>query len=134
MILAGRLSEDELDAAYRSARLAVVPLRYGAGVKGKLIEAFAWGVPVVATPIGAEGVADVESCTAIATTPREFAKAVLKLLEDDEAWRAARTSALELVTRSYSTRRARDIIRADFARDSAPAAVPRVGKTCEVAP
>ena len=49
------LSVAELDAAYRAARLAVVPLKFGAGVKGKVIEAMAKGVPVVGTDKAFEG-------------------------------------------------------------------------------
>jgi GT2 family glycosyltransferase/glycosyltransferase involved in cell wall biosynthesis len=129
----GRLDDDQLGAAYRNARVALIPLRYGAGVKGKLIEAYAWGVPAVATPVGAEGVPDVESCTAIAADARAFADAVLQLLNDDRAWRAARVAGLELVARAYSTSRARDIIRADFARTPAPAGTRAAHATHEAA-
>ncbi len=112
----GRLGDEELDSAYLGARVVVVPLRYGAGVKGKLIEAFAWGVPVVTTSVGAEGVADVQTAAAIADEPQAFAAAVLKLLRDEAAWRRARLGGLELIARGFSTERARAIIRADFAR------------------
>lgn len=111
----GRLDDEPLGAAYRAARVAVVPLRYGAGVKGKLIEAFAWGVPAVTTPVGAEGVEGVERAAAIAADPAAFADEVVRLLRDDAAWRAARAAGLELAERAHSTARARDIIRADFA-------------------
>ncbi|HMG83868.1 MAG TPA: glycosyltransferase, partial [Ferruginibacter sp.] len=51
----GFVTEQELAALYRSAKLAVVPLRYGAGVKGKTVEAMYHGVPVVSTSFGIEG-------------------------------------------------------------------------------
>lgn len=120
----GRISEEELGAAYRRARAAVVPLRYGAGVKGKLIESFAWGLPAVATPVGAEGVPGAEDAALVASSPREFADAVLRLLEDDGAWRRARRAGIALVERAYSTARARDIIRADFSPSGAREARP----------
>ncbi|MGC8477724.1 MAG: glycosyltransferase, partial [Acetobacteraceae bacterium] len=53
--VAGWVSDTELAGLYAAARVAVVPLRYGAGVKGKVVEAMRLGVPVVTTPIGAEG-------------------------------------------------------------------------------
>lgn len=133
VILAGRLNDEELGEAYRRARVAVIPLRYGAGVKGKLIEAFAWGVPAVATPVGAEGVDGVDACTAVVEDPRAFAEATLRLLGDDAAWRAARLAGLDLVARSYSTRRARDIIRADFAREPAATGIPSAPTACNTA-
>jgi len=114
----GRLSEEQLAAAYRSARIAVVPLVWGAGVKGKLIEALAWGLPVAGTPVGAEGVAGIESAMGIGASPDELAAAVLELLQDDALWRRRRQAGLELVARSFSAQRAREIVRLDFARKS----------------
>src|SRR5690606_22523285 len=53
--IAGSVSEEALDAAYRRARLAIAPLRFGAGVKGKVLEALRHGVPCVTTTVGAQG-------------------------------------------------------------------------------
>jgi len=131
--LSGRLDDAALGDAYGHARIAVIPLRFGAGVKGKLIEAFAWGVPAVSTPVGAEGIPGVEGCTAIAEDPRGFADAVLRLFNEDDAWRAARIAGLALVEASYSTLRARDIIRADFGRETAPGVIRSEQPACETA-
>lgn len=46
---------DDLDALFDSVRLSVAPLRFGAGIKGKVLDSFAAGVPCVMTPIAAEG-------------------------------------------------------------------------------
>lgn len=64
----------------------VCPILSGSGVRVKLLEAFAAGIPVVSTPVGAEGLAteDGEFC-ALAAEPAEFAKRVLALLEDPQA-------------------------------------------------
>jgi glycosyltransferase involved in cell wall biosynthesis len=51
----GFVSDDELKNLYNSSRIAVVPLRYGAGVKGKTVEALFYGIPVVTTSYGTEG-------------------------------------------------------------------------------
>ena len=50
------ISVDELSALYSKVKIAIVPLRYGAGVKGKVIEAMANGVPVVGTDVAFEGI------------------------------------------------------------------------------
>ncbi len=124
VVLCGRLRDEELGAAYRSARVTVVPLRWGAGVKGKLVEALAWGVPVVTTPVGAEGINGIEGAAEIAAEPRAFAAEVLRMIRDDGAWRARRRAGLDLVAREFSVERARAIIRADFARQEAACRIP----------
>lgn len=78
---------DDLTPYYQRARIVVAPLRFGAGVKGKIGEALSHGVPVVTTTIGAEGMYLVDGHTAlIADTPAEFAAAIERLRTDDELW------------------------------------------------
>ena len=66
----------------RPAGSVVVPLRYGAGVKGKVIDAFYNGAPIVTTSIGAEGIAGSEDVMEIADEPADFAEAVVSLYQD----------------------------------------------------
>jgi glycosyltransferase involved in cell wall biosynthesis len=68
--------------------LTVAPLRFGAGVKGKIGEALSYGLPVVTTNIGAEGMSlrDGEEAL-IADSPRDFAAAVLRAYRDEALWR-----------------------------------------------
>ncbi len=69
------------------ARVSIAPLRYGAGVKGKIGEALAHGLPVVTTPIGAEGMDLVDGEHAlVADGAGAFAAAVAALAEDDALW------------------------------------------------
>ncbi len=69
------------------ARVSIAWLRYGAGVKGKITEAVAAGVPVVTTTVGAEGMDLVHGeHVLIADTPEEFARAVARLFADDALW------------------------------------------------
>ena len=78
---------EDLAPMYARARVVIAPLRYGAGVKGKIGEAMAHGVPVVMTPVGAEGMDIADGDTAlIATTATEFAAGVDRLVSDDELW------------------------------------------------
>lgn len=63
--------------------ISVAPLRFGAGLKGKIVEAMATGLPVVTTPVGAEGMELVHGSTAlIAESPEAFARAVVRLCTD----------------------------------------------------
>jgi GT2 family glycosyltransferase len=78
---------EDLGPIYRQARVAIAPLRYGAGVKGKVGEALSHGVPVVTTSIGAEGfgISPEQGCL-IADSTHAFADHVVRLLEDDSLW------------------------------------------------
>jgi glycosyltransferase involved in cell wall biosynthesis len=65
----------------------VVPLRYGAGIKGKLGESLSYGLPVVTTSIGAEGFGLTGGVEAlIADDPAEFAAAVVRAYEQRDVW------------------------------------------------
>ena len=82
-----RLARD-LAAMLARARVAVAPMRYGAGLKLKTVEAMAHGVPVVSTALGAEGLGGTERLhLLVADEPHEIAAAIAALLADDELWR-----------------------------------------------
>ncbi|HEX9168684.1 MAG TPA: glycosyltransferase family 4 protein, partial [Roseiarcus sp.] len=91
----GRVSEDELRARYARARLAIVPLRMGAGVKSKVVEALREGLPLVTTSVGAHGLPGIETSVGIADDERGLADAAIKLLLDDALWRKASVEELK---------------------------------------
>lgn len=77
----------DLSRFYASLRLAVVPIRYGSGVKLKAVEALQSGVPTIATTVGAEGIPiDIPGLLPVADNAWEFADLVALLLEDEEIW------------------------------------------------
>jgi len=77
----------DLNELFGSARCFVAPLTFGAGTKGKILEAAAAGVPVVTTSIGAEGYGGrLLDSMFVADDPNTFAKHVEALLTDDEQW------------------------------------------------
>jgi GT2 family glycosyltransferase len=80
------VSDADLAAAYGRARVAVVPLRCGAGVKLKTAEALRSGVPLVTTSVGAQGLADLSATVPVQDDPAAFAAAVVALLRDDTMW------------------------------------------------
>jgi len=85
---------DDLAAAYAGVRVAIGPIRFGAGVKIKTIEAVQHGLPVVATPTGAEGIVlDEPDCVVVREDPAEFADALVELLVDEAAWTRAHRAA-----------------------------------------
>jgi len=93
----------DLEPYLRSVRVALVPLRHGAGVKGKLLEALAAGTPVVSTTIGAEGL-DVRhgEHLLIADSPAAFAGQLRRLLQDEDLWTRLSKAGRALVEQRYS--------------------------------
>ena len=83
----GWLSDVELMILYRSVKLVVAPLMSGAGVKGKINQAMLYGVPVVATPIAAEGMhlVDGANCVLASTAP-EFARKMMAAYRNCTLW------------------------------------------------
>jgi GT2 family glycosyltransferase len=80
------VSDAELAEAYDRARVAVVPLRCGAGVKLKVVEALRAGVPLVTTPVGAQGLPELSTVVAVKRDAESFAAAVVTILLDDTEW------------------------------------------------
>ena len=83
----GYVDDNELVRRYAHARIAVVPLRYGAGIKGKVVEALQQGVPLVTTAVGAQGLDGLGEVAIVADDPAAMAEAMQQLLDDDALWR-----------------------------------------------
>ena len=96
------VSDIELSAAYARARVAVVPLRCGAGVKLKVVEALREGVPLVTTPVGAQGLPGIWQVVAVREEPAPFAAAVVALLLDDAAWARSCSAQLTFARSRFS--------------------------------
>ena len=89
-------------------RLSVAPIRYGAGVKGKINQSLAYGLPVVATSVAAEGMflKNGESVL-LAETALEFAGAVVRLYRNRELWDLLSRNGLKVMEQHFSFRAAR---------------------------
>ncbi|MFV0277712.1 MAG: glycosyltransferase [Parahaliea sp.] len=114
VIVHGYLSDEALDALYRRVGLAVVPLRYGAGVKGKVLEAIQQGVPLVCTRIGAEGIPEVEDVMTVADAAADLAHSICRIVEGDEALLAKLANYGHWLRTHFSKQRAADILLEDF--------------------
>ena len=94
----GRLRRRRARAARRATPLFVCPILSGSGVRVKLLEAFAAGIPVVSTRLGAEGLADRDGeICALADQPADFARHVVELLRDPQKAAAMAARAREEV-------------------------------------
>lgn len=85
---------------YSKAKIAIVPIRYGTGMRYKILEAMALGVPVVSTSIGASGI--LTENIRIADTPKEFADSVVELLHNQNKCDYLSENARLTVERYYN--------------------------------
>ncbi len=77
----------DVTSLFHGCRVLIAPLRYGAGMKGKVGHALSYGLPVVTTTIGAEGMGLRDGRQAmIADSPDDFAKAVIEVYRNRELW------------------------------------------------
>jgi glycosyltransferase involved in cell wall biosynthesis len=85
------------------ASVSIAPLRLGSGTRIKILDSFAWGIPVVSTPKGCEGLdaGDGEHLL-IRSEPAEFAEACNRVLRDQALWAALRRNGRNLLTSRYS--------------------------------
>jgi glycosyltransferase involved in cell wall biosynthesis len=95
---------EDIQPLFASCALFVCPIRSGSGVRVKLLEAFATGIPVVSTRLGAEGLArvDGEFC-ALADDPEAFAAKTVQLLNDCHAAREMAARARQEVEANWDT-------------------------------
>jgi glycosyltransferase involved in cell wall biosynthesis len=96
------VTDVELAAAYGRARVAVVPLRCGAGVKLKTVEALRAGTPLVTTTVGAQGLSGLSSVAAVQDDPAAFAAAVVALLRNDTAWEGCCRRQIDYARQRFS--------------------------------
>ncbi len=109
IIVTGFVSDEELSRLYASCRMAVVPLRVGAGVKGKVVESIYNGIPLVTTPIGAEGISLEEEAFIVTKPDRNMAKVINDLYTDFDRLKAISDRSGAFVERYYSVQTATDV-------------------------
>ncbi len=119
----GALSEPELDALYARMKVAVAPLRFGAGVKGKVVDALAHGVPVAATTTGAQGLAGTPA-VGVADEARALAGIVTGLCLDEERWKESQACCAPFVAEHFSRARAEEEFRRFMSTQPVPNELP----------
>jgi glycosyltransferase involved in cell wall biosynthesis len=82
----GYVTSEQLQAFYSDARVSVVPLRFGAGVKLKVVEAVHEGIPLVTTAVGAQGLEGLSEVVPMPDNAEAIAAAIVELLCDDAKW------------------------------------------------
>lgn len=111
----GFVSDEKLKEYYDTCKLEVVPLRYGAGIKGKVIEGMYNGVPIITTDIGAEGIEGIEKIVSIENEAEKFADKVVELYNDNDKLDEMSKAESEYIKKNYSVDVAWNAIKDDFA-------------------
>lgn len=103
---------EDLSPWMDGSRIALAPLRYGAGVKGKVNMAMSHGLPVVATSIAAEGMSLTDGDNVLlADDGEQFAAAILRLYDDPGLWLRLSEAGLDNIRKHFSFDKARETLR-----------------------
>ena len=98
---------------FKCTRVFIAPLRFGAGISGKIHQSLSHGLPVVSTALAADGLKLQHEVTAlIANNAREFADATVSLYNDRDTWEKLSANGLRHVETQFSV----DVVRKDLAR------------------
>ncbi|GBL10652.1 N-acetylglucosaminyl-diphospho-decaprenol L-rhamnosyltransferase [Microcystis aeruginosa Sj] len=90
----------EVEPYFQKNRIFVAPLRFGAGMKGKIGQSLSLGLPTITTRIGAEGMGLIDhQDVLIADTAEEFAQAVIELYDNRELWQKLADNSLKTIKR-----------------------------------
>ena len=108
IVVTGYIDDETLDAYYDKCKVVVAPLRYGAGIKGKIVDALYNGMPLVTTSIGAEGLQNSASSMLISDDPETFAKHVIELYTNETLADQYAQNALQYCKRNFSTQMAKE--------------------------
>ncbi|WP_081211200.1 glycosyltransferase [Salegentibacter sediminis] len=93
----------------KKARICLAPLQFGAGLKGKLIQAMQCGTPAITTEVGAEGIpGNLPWNGFIENDPKEFSEATIKLYLDESKWETAQARGFEIINSRFSAERFRN--------------------------
>ena len=96
---------------FRSARVFVAPLRYGAGINGKIGQALAFGLPIVTTSVGASGFGLAHGLSAMVVDgERDFADAVVALYHDETLWKKISAVSAKVLTPFSSASAVREAV------------------------
>jgi glycosyltransferase involved in cell wall biosynthesis len=94
---------EDLEPLFQVSRLFLAPLRFGSGIKVKVLNAMCRGLPTITTPVGAEGlIAQHMEHLSITETAEDMARSILHLMENETDWLRLETQSRALVREKYT--------------------------------
>ncbi|MFV2044119.1 MAG: glycosyltransferase [Anaerolineales bacterium] len=116
---------DDLDPYLEKAALMVVPVRAGGGMRVRILEGLARGIPMVTTTVGLEGIEAIpEREILVADEPAEFARSVVRLIRDEQLRNSLARRGQTLIERKYDRRIALEPLLQIYGRTAMEADVP----------
>ena len=111
IIIKGHIGDDELEKLYATCKMVVIPLRYGAGVKGKTVEAMRYGIPLVTTSFGVEGLPGDFSFLKVADETSAFANQIIGLYNNEDCLSDMSSKNIEYIKNNFTEKVATEVIR-----------------------
>jgi len=99
---------------YRRIRMSVVPLRFGAGIKGKVLDAMQKGIPVATTSIGAEGIPNAGTNLMVEDVSLDLANCIVESYGDLGMLERYSIAGLDTIAKHFSTDAVLKVIEEDF--------------------
>jgi hypothetical protein len=94
---------EDVSSVMSRARLNLVPLRFGAGIKGKLLDGFRNGTPSITTSIGAEGIVNTQQLALLARDePDSFSKLAVDVYQNQYKWDEIRKLGIDLINEHFN--------------------------------
>lgn len=107
--MTGFVTDEQLDDYYSQVKLAVIPLNFGAGVKGKTVEAVYNKVPVLTTSVGAEGIDNSMGVLSIEDETDAFAARLIELYTNDNELQRISNMSCDFIKKQFTKEIAIDI-------------------------
>ena len=114
VVITGHVSEEKLKEYYQNCRICIAPLRYGAGVKGKIVEAAYYKIPIVTTHIGSEGLSLEEDAFVVNAPDYTFTKKIINLYLNYERLDQLSKNCYNFIKNHFSIDNAIKIIKKDI--------------------
>ena len=94
---------DDVNEVMQASRVCLAPIQFGAGLKGKLIDAMVNGTPSVTTTVGAEGMfGNLDINGYIEDTPQHFANRAVELYNDNEVWKKFQLNGIKIINERFN--------------------------------
>ena len=110
----GYLSDEKLSLLYQKCRIAIAPLRFGAGVKGKIVEAAYNQIPIITTSIGAEGLDNTTDAFIAEDDPVKMSNIICELYTNFSKLKIMSDSGKQFIENFFSKNKAKEIIMKDI--------------------
>ena len=108
------LSNSDLESVYLKSRISIAPLRFGAGIKGKIIEAIYNQIPIVTTSIGGEGLDNSTKAFIIVDDAEKMSEIIIELYSNFTKLKEMSDSCESFFLHYFSKKRAKQIIMKDI--------------------